>query len=107
MDTLTQQFTRFTGHSKKRKDDIPDAIAGLQRLIPAERHAVETAAESEQDRKQREAAEMRERFAAQQSDQAYRTIFSTPAPPPIPQTERVSRVDEGPGRVFGGTGIHL
>ena len=51
LDLTFQQFTRFTGLSKKRKDDIPDAISFLQRLIPAEQHPVTESWESEKERK--------------------------------------------------------
>ena len=108
MEDLTQQFVRFTGFSKRRKDDIPDAIAGLQRLIPAEMvaRAPETR-ENEAERKKREAQELKDKFAAQHADAAYRAVFQAPPPPPTQTAAPEPARDPGPGWMFGGTGIHL
>ena len=107
METLTQQFVKFTGFSKRRKDDIPDAISGLQRLIPAEQQYVAETQETPEQRKMREAQELKDKFAANQHDSAYRTVFQTPAfTPPEPTPEPVY-ADPGPERMFGGNGMHL
>jgi phage terminase large subunit-like protein len=104
MELLTQQFTRFTGFSKRRKDDIPDAVSGLQRLIPAETPFVEVANAQEGDRKAREARELRDRFWQQHKEAEYGTIFQAPpAATPKPATETSAKIDSGPGRVFGDT----
>ena len=109
METLVDQFVRFTGFSKRRKDDIPDAIAGLQRLIPPEPRLVEEAMrESENQRKAREKQELRDKFAAQHTEAAYRTVFQAPPPPPQSEAEpEPVAVRPGPGWIFGRTGIHL
>ena len=109
METLVDQFVRFTGFSKRRKDDIPDAIAGLQRLIPPEPQLVEeTTRESENQRKAREKQELRDKFAAQHTEAAYRTVFQAPPPPPQSEAEpEPVAVRPGPGWIFGRTGIHL
>ena len=109
MDIATRQFVRFTGERTKRhrRDDIPDAIAGLQRMIPGERHTAEDVNESDAMRKSREARELKERFSDQQRSQEYGTIFAAPPPPPAQPKEPRVRIDTGPGWVFGNTGIHL
>jgi hypothetical protein len=110
MDLLTQQFVRFTGFSKRRKDDGPDAISRLQRLIPAETWT-EVADANAGDRKAREAQELREQFARNQRDSEYTAIFdrATPPPPaPEPAAEQVQAAPaSGPDWMFGITGIHL
>jgi phage terminase large subunit-like protein len=109
MERLIEQFCQFTGFSKRRKDDIPDAISKLQRLIPREPLPDELrAVETQDERKAREAQELRDKFAAQQGDAAYGTIFgSRPAPQPIAVAPEPAAVDRGPGWMFGNSGIHL
>ena len=106
-ETGFQQFTRFNGFSKRRKDDIPDAISFLQRLIPFEQQQPKESLESEADRKAREADELKQKFAQRHNEMEYGTLFQTPAPLPAPAPKPVKVVDEGPGRMFGGIGIHL
>ena len=102
-----QQFTRFTGLSKKRKDDIPDAISFLQRLVPYEQHEeADDVQETIEQRKEREKQEMIEKFQNRHRDSAYTVIFQAPAPPPAPEPVSAP-VDPGPARIFGDTGIHL
>jgi hypothetical protein len=107
IDLTFQQFIKFTGFSRRRKDDIPDAISFLQKLIPAEQVPHDENEESEAARKAREARELREAFARQHNDSAYQTIFSAPPAPPAPEPEEKTFEDEGPSRIFGGIGIHL
>lgn len=107
MDTLTRQFIRFNGISTKRKDDIPDACAGLQRLIPAQVIEQEDVTETDAERKEREALELKRKFSEGQEAAAYHTIFAVPAPPPVEAPKTRARIDTGPGWVFGNTGIHL
>jgi phage terminase large subunit-like protein len=105
IDLTFMQFTRFTGFSKRRKDDIPDAISRLQRLIPRASLENFESVESAAERKRREAQEMQDNFARQQHDAAYRTVFERrEAPPPsaAPPAE-----DDGPARIFGRNGLHL
>jgi phage terminase large subunit-like protein len=108
METLTQQFVRFTGFSKTRKDDIPDAISGLQRLIPRELLPDPLAlGETQEQRKKREAEELRQKFADNQKESAYRTVFPS-VDLPVPHTEPVAaKPDPGPAWIFGDSGIHL
>ena len=109
MELTTQQFVMFTGTSK-RKDDIPDAVSKLQRIIPREqRPAEEATSETDAERKAREAQELKENFALQQADSAYRTVFQSPPPTPLPEPEAEARPvrDPGPGWIFGDSGIHL
>lgn len=109
MDTLTDQFVKFTGFSKHRKDDIPDAISKLQRLVPRETLPdQERVVETESERKAREMQELKDGFAARHADAAYSTIFQAPkavtqAPPP----SVAQPADPGPGWIFGRSGIHL
>lgn len=114
MDDLTQQFTRFTGFSKKRKDDIPDSISPLQKLIPppvGPPPADGRPAESQRERLDREAREMREKFHRAQQEAAYVAVFNPPTPEqltPAPiEAKPAVPVDAGPGWIFGNTGIHL
>jgi phage terminase large subunit-like protein len=122
MDDLTQQFVRFSGFNKKRKDDIPDSIAPLQKLIPPVVGAPDPDApvETQRERLDREARELREKFAAAQSDVAYASIFQPSTPPqitfgendwkeapPEPVAANEPPVDPGAGWIFGRTGIHL
>jgi hypothetical protein len=106
IDITFQQFTSFTGFSKRRKDDIPDAISFLQRLIPREAFVEAETVESETERKKREAQEMRDKFAREQNDAAYRTVFAAPIPPPAQVQQPVRPEDLGPERIFGGL-LHL
>jgi phage terminase large subunit-like protein len=102
-----QQFVRFTG-TGKRKDDIPDAISRLQRLIPAQAFDPDQEQnETPEQRKMREAQELRMKFAEQHKDLAYRTMFGVPEAPPVMAVEPERKVDEGPGKIFGGIGLHL
>jgi phage terminase large subunit-like protein len=109
MDVTTRQFTRFNGVSRSRKDDIPDAISRLTKLIPALRPVpgTEVKRESDADRKAREAKELRDKFRQQHSDSEYRTLFQSPPAPPAPPAEPARRAPQGPERIFGGSGIHL
>jgi hypothetical protein len=109
MELTTQQFVRFTGFSKRSKDDIPDAISKLQRIIPREARPVEESArETEAQRKAREAQELRDNFARQHADAQYRTVFQSPPPPlPTPPVETGPVRDPGPAWIFGDSGIHL
>jgi phage terminase large subunit-like protein len=109
MERLTQQFVRFTGFSKRRKDDIPEAIAGLQKLIPAvQAPPGNQTRESEAARLAREAQECRDLFARQQGEAEYRTIFQGPPTRPTPVApEPAVPVDRGPERYFGKTRLHL
>ena len=108
METLTRQFVQFTGFSKRRKDDIPDAISGLQRLIPRERVVQDETPETEAQRKAREAQELKDRFSAQHADAEYRTVFQAPVPVPtdLPPAPKPASA-QGPGWIFGSSGIHL
>ena len=107
IENAFQQFVRFTGFSKKRKDDIPDAISFLQRLIPAERRDPDGSVESESERKAREAAELKEEFARQHTDAAYRTIFQAQAVPKPPAPSPEAAEEDSRADIFGGTGLHL
>lgn len=110
LDLAFQQFMKFTGFSKRRKDDIPDAISFLQRLIPVERHMEDATAESEAQRKAREAEDLRQKFAAQHAEKAPTMLFTyTPPAIPEPQPDIDATLPEksGPERMFGSTGIHL
>jgi phage terminase large subunit-like protein len=107
LDLTFQQFIRFTGLSRKRKDDIPDAISFLQRLVPYEQYEDEDAVqETPEQRKEREKQEMIDKFQNRHRDSAYTVIFQAPAPPPAPEPVSAP-VDPGPARIFGDTGIHL
>ena len=110
MEITIQQFVRFTGFNPRRKDDIPDAISKLQRIIPREtRPLEESERETDAERKAREAREHREEFARQHSDAQYRTVFQSPPPPPTPNVEAEAGPvrDPGPAWIFGDSGIHL
>ena len=106
MEETTRQFLQFTGFSKRRKDDIPDAISKLQRLIPRESLGPPETSETDAQRKAREARELREKFAEQQRNREYSTIFQVPAVAPAP-APTPAPADPGPGWIFGRTGIHL
>jgi hypothetical protein len=107
MEITTQQFVRFTGFSPRRKDDIPDAISKLQRIIPRELPAGEAQRETEPERKRREAKELRDEFQRQHADAEYRTAFQSP-PPERPMPAEAGPVrDRGPQWIFGDSGIHL
>ena len=108
IDLTFQQFVRFNGLSNRRKDDIPDAISFLQRLVPAEQYQPQDEKrETEAERKVREAEELKQNFKQQQNEVAYRTLFQAPAPAPMPAPEPEKVTDDGPGRIFGGIGLHL
>lgn len=110
IDDLVLQFKRFNGIATRRKDDIPDSIAFFQRLIPpAARGSAEEPQESEQERKDREAAEMRKQFFERQKQLEYSTYFPDYGSVPLvaAQEEPAPPPRRGPGRFFGNTRIHL
>lgn len=115
MEPTTRQFLQFNNATKKkRKNDYPDAMAGLQRLIPAQVYNVEAGIESHEDRKQREARELREQFAAKLNNSAGQAVFYTNDElqamfgkvQPVQQEVPAQR-DPGPSRIFGNSRIHL
>ena len=109
MEIATTQFLQFNNAGKKkRKNDYPDAMAGLQKLIPAERYESESTAETDQERKLREAEELRAKFAARHNEIATHMMFTwVPPPAPAAAPEPARKIDPGPSRVFGNTRIHL
>lgn len=109
METTTQQFIRFTGaKTKTRKNDIPDAISKLQRIIPRETVAVEVTHETDTERKAREKRELEEQFLQTHNDMAYQTVFGVaPMTPPPPAPEPAVKRDPGPSWIFGSSGMHL
>lgn len=107
MEKTLEQFVRFDGRNiRARKDDIPDAISNLQKLLPFEARLPDVAEETELDRKAREALELRQQFARGMVDAEYQNVFQAPPTPPTP-VEAPRTTAAGPDWIFGNSGIHL
>lgn len=103
MDDLKQQFTRFTGFAKRRKDDIPDSIGRLQKYLPAMKpEGTPAPVESERTRLDREAEECRAKFWQQHQEGEYNRFFGQAPTPAIQKPQ-----DRTAPNILAGFGINL
>lgn len=94
IDKVYDQFSKFTGErGKKRKDDIPDAVAFLQQFLPGTAMVREL---SQQEKADREDA----RYQAY-----YKSLFPDDVQPEEIEIVEVTPPSNGLSDIFGGNGL--